>query len=199
MKEKVFCIGFHKSGTSSIGKALKILGYKVMAGHSISDQNVSENAMIKSIELVKKYDAFEDNPWPILYKELDKKFPGSKFILTVRDSDSWIKSQVKHFGEEITPMREWIYGVGSPKGNEQVYLNRYEQHNKEVREYFKNRPDDFVEINFSSKENNWEKICKLLNKKLPKVNFPHTNSQKDREKSNKGLRKIKNKIIGLFK
>ena len=26
---KVFCIGFHKTGTSSLGAALKILGYKV--------------------------------------------------------------------------------------------------------------------------------------------------------------------------
>ncbi len=39
-------------------------------------------------ELVAQYDAFQDNPWPIIYKGLDVKYPDSKFILMLRDPDS---------------------------------------------------------------------------------------------------------------
>lgn len=31
-KNKVFCIGFHKTGTTSISVALKFLGYKTIHG-----------------------------------------------------------------------------------------------------------------------------------------------------------------------
>ena len=47
--------------------------------------------------MVEQFDAFEDNPWPLLYRELDERFPGSKFILTRRPTENWINSQVKDF------------------------------------------------------------------------------------------------------
>jgi len=43
---------------------------------------------------------------------------------------------VGHFGDNITPMRELIYGVGNPLDNEDHYLNVYEQHNKEILSHF---------------------------------------------------------------
>ena len=73
-----------------------------------------------AFKLANRFDAFQDNPWPILYKELDRQFPDSKFILTLRPSDEWIRSVVSVFGDEETAVREWIYGVGHPKGNEDV-------------------------------------------------------------------------------
>ena len=51
---------------------------------------------------------------------------------------------VIHFGDEETPMREWIYGVGRPKGNEDIYIARYERHNREVMEYFKHRSEQLL-------------------------------------------------------
>jgi hypothetical protein len=114
---KIFCIGFQKTGTSSLDKALRILGYRVCGSYGIYDpSHVYEEAF----ELINKFDAFQDMPWPILYKELDERCPDSKFILTLRPTDSWISSMTNTFYTEKTPMRHWIYGVGCPKGNEET-------------------------------------------------------------------------------
>ena len=132
---KVFGLGFHKTGTKSLGRALEILGYSVCGGPRQDLLNsVKENKYKSVFKVVNSYDAFQDNPWPLIYKTMDKKFPDSKFILTVRDEDKWIKSIVNYLGVESTDMRKWIYGIGYPLGNEELYLNVYKKHILEVKE-----------------------------------------------------------------
>lgn len=184
MKAKVFCIGFHKTGTTSLAVALKMLGYRVTGPNGIRDPNIGLNVYTMAQDLVPKFDAFQDNPWPIIYKELDTKFPNSKFILTLRDSQSWIKSQVGHFGRKQTPMRKWIYGVGCPKGNEDIYVRRFEEHNREVIEHFRNRPKDLLLLNLG-KGDGWEKLCAFLEVETPSIPFPHANKASDRRISGK--------------
>jgi hypothetical protein len=197
MKTKIFCIGFHKTGTKSLGMALKTLDYRVTGPNSINDQNIAKNVYSVAKSLVRKYDAFKDNPWPIIFKEMDAIHPNSKFILTIRDSESWIKSQVRHFGRHETQMRKWIYGVGCPEGNEETYIKRFEEHNKEVIDYFKDRPEDLLVIDFAKKDG-WEKLCSFLQADIPNIPFPHANKAGDRETRSKGsarpdclVRKIK--------
>jgi hypothetical protein len=51
--------------------------------------------------LCEKYDAFQDLPFShgVNYAVVDSMFPGSKFILTVRDSEAWFDSLVRfHIG-----------------------------------------------------------------------------------------------------
>jgi hypothetical protein len=186
MLTKIFCIGFHKTGTTSLAVALKKLGYSVTGPNGVQDLNISQNVFVMAYALVEQYDAFQDNPWPIIYKELDTKYPGSKFILTLRDSKSWIRSQVRHFGVQETPMRKWIYGVGCPEGNEEIYVNRFENHNKEVLAYFKERPSDLLILNLA-KGDGWERLCPFLEKEIPNEPFPHANKAEDREKSKSTL------------
>ena len=116
-EKKVFVIGFPKTGTTSLQSALTTLGYKVKGEFGMKDPNISRKVYEMAFRFVEQYDAFEDNPWCVIFKELDKKYPGSKFILTLRPTEPWIKSQVDHFGTTTLPIREWIYGVGYPKGN----------------------------------------------------------------------------------
>jgi hypothetical protein len=174
MKAKVFCIGFHKTGTTSLEVALNQLGYRVTGCFGTKDPRISEKVYDMADELVQKYDAFEDNPWPVIYKELDQKYPGSKFIHTIRPAESWIKSQVRDFASTNTPMREWIYGVGCPEGNEAIYVARYERHNREVEEYFKDRPDDLLRFDLP-RGDGWEKLCPFLETDIPDKPFPHAN------------------------
>ena len=82
--------------------ALQQLGYRVTGPNGTKDSDIEEKVVSMAYDLVENYDAFQDNPWPILYKELDAKFPGSKFVLTLRSPESWIKSQLKHFGSSET-------------------------------------------------------------------------------------------------
>lgn len=179
---KIFVIGFHKTGTKSLASALKKLGYRVTGPNGIEDPDIADNVYSMAYTLVEQYDAFQDNPWPIIYKEIDKRYPESKFILTLRDSKTWIRSVVKHFGVEETPMRKWIYGVGAAKGNEEIYIEVFEKHNREVIDYFKERPDDLLILNLS-KGDGWEKLCSFLEKDLPNEPFPYTNKAKGRDRA----------------
>ena len=181
IKNKVFCLGFHKTGTTSLAEALKQLGYRVTGPNGVNDPNIEKNVLPMAYDLIEKFDAFQDNPWPIIYKKIDKNYPDSKYILLLRNSDAWIKSIINHFGQEKTPMREWIYGVGCPEGNEEIYINRFEKHNADVLNYFKNRPEDLLVMELA-KGDGWEKLCKFLEKDIPLKPFPHEQKAADREK-----------------
>ena len=176
---KVFGIGFHKTGTKSLALALRRLGYRVTGSNDVYNPNIARDVQALVRRLVTEYDAFQDNPWPILYRELDRDYPGSKFILTLRPTEKWIGSVARHFGAESTPMRKWIYGVGAPKGNEEIYVERYERHNREVREYFRERPGDLLVLRITEGEG-WEKLCPFLGKPVPNMEFPHENRAADR-------------------
>lgn len=187
---KVFCIGFHKTGTTSMEKALKLLGYRVTGGNWVRDPEVARVALERALETVPRYDAFQDNPWPMLYREMDQAFPGSKFILTVRDPKKWLASVAGNFGTDVTPMREWIYGEGRgcPKGNETAYIERFERHNREVMDYFGNRKQDLLVMNLTEGDG-WEKLCPFLGREQPALPFPRANVRAE-----KGWRGKMNKI-----
>lgn len=177
---KIFGIGFHKTGTKSLADALHLLGYRVTGPNGVLDPEIASNVYELADRLAAEYDAFQDNPWPILYKYLDQRWPEAKFILTIRPADRWIGSVMRHFAGKHTPMREWIYGVGSPVGNEQLYLDRYAGHNAEVLEYFADRPDDLLVLRLTEGEG-WEQLCPFLGHDIPGVPFPHSNSAQDRQ------------------
>ncbi|MBT8098447.1 MAG: hypothetical protein KJO82_01790 [Gammaproteobacteria bacterium] len=176
MKSKVFCIGFHKTGTTSLELALKQLGYRVTGSFGTKDPGIAAKVHEMAYARVPRFDAFEDNPWPILYRELDQRFPGSRFILTRRPADAWIRSQVRDFASTETPMRRWIYGddAGCPAGNEDTYIARYERHNREVLDYFKDRPDDLLIFDLPNGDG-WDKLCRFLGHPVPDKPFPHAN------------------------
>ena len=193
IKQKVFCIGFHKTGTTSLASALTHLGYRVAGNQGVDDPDIANKVQAIADALVGEYDAFEDNPWPILFKELDRKYPGNRFILTLRSPESWIQSQLKHFGSTETPMRQWIYGVGCPQGNEEIYLKRFEAHNREVLEYFQDRPNDLLVMDFT-KGDGWEKLCDFLDVEVPDIPFPHFNKASDREQATQFRAKLTGKL-----
>jgi hypothetical protein len=171
---KVFCLGFHKTGTKSFAAALSVLGYRVTGPNGVKDPEIATNVREMARSLLSGFDAFQDNPWPILYKEVDSWCPGSKFVLLERDPDAWIRSQVNYFGDKETPMRRWIYGAGAPLGNERLYLKRYNEHNSHVRDYFASRPNDLLIMNFS-RGDGWNRLCQFLGHKEPSDPFPHAN------------------------
>jgi hypothetical protein len=167
------------------------------------DPNIQDNVYKQAEMYVKTHDAFQDNPWPIIYHEMDEKYPGSKFILTLRPTDQWINSAVNHFQSTVRPMHNWIYGVGFPKGNESIWIERFERHNQEVQEYFKNRPDDLLVINLFEGDG-WREICPFLGKKTLRSKFPHSNKRsnigknyKDKTLFYRAYYKFRRKVGGL--
>jgi hypothetical protein len=210
MTYKIFCIGFHKTGTSSLAKALQLLDFRICRRMGMLQDHVTKKNILEQLkneefneifEAVREFDAFCDNPWPILFKELDKKFPNSKFILTIREEDNWIKSVLNYFKDYETEIRSLIYGMASPLGNEEIYLERYRKHNAEVIEYFKDRPDDLQVINLADQKG-WTELCLFLKKPIPKENFPHENKaqyllDESQEEKKKGI--TSSRFINFFR
>lgn len=174
MEPKVICIGWHKTGTTTLGDALLTLGYNVVGARLDLAESLLKNDTSRAINLAQQFTALQDVPWNALYKELDEKYPGSKFILTIRNEDKWLLSAQKHFRDNYSPMREWLYGNGVLKGNEELYINRFRKHYEEVSSYFKGRENDLLIMDLSQGDN-WDKLCDFLKKPKPNKVFPHSN------------------------
>ncbi|MEM8526638.1 MAG: sulfotransferase family protein [Bacteroidota bacterium] len=176
MQGKIIGVGFQKTGTSTLLGALQILGYRVKDTSSRALIPILKGDYDKILRIIEPYDALEDTPWYMIYKELDQRIPNCKFILTIRESESWYKSVSRHIGDLRSAQHEWIYGryKGLPKDDEANTLQVYNRHNQEVLEYFKDRPEDLLVLDFT-KGDQWEKICSFLGKEIPQVPFPHQN------------------------
>lgn len=181
---RIFGIGMHKTATTSLHAAFEILGYDSahwQSAHWAKSIYLEMTSIGKSITLEHHY-ALCDLPITILYDKLDKAYPGSKFILTVRSEEKWIESVRRHFKPDCNKFRKsWDTDPFSHFIHKQIYgqknfdldifLARYRRHNAEVVEYFKDRPDDLLVFN----SNDWPKLCKFLNKPIPNVPYPIRN------------------------
>jgi|GEM_PF-1070993 len=184
---KVFGIGFHKTGTTSLANALEILGYKTIHGdirkapyYGTEGRDLVENYINKNnynLPTFNKYDAFTDNPYFSIWKELIKMFPNGKYILTVRDENEWLESCVRYFaGRRIRPMRVWMFKEhADPSADEQskkAWLEKYRNHNKEVINHFKSINKELLIMDISKGEG-WDLLCPFLSRPIPPVQFPH--------------------------
>jgi hypothetical protein len=185
-RSKVFCIGFQKTGTTSLGVALKRLGYRVEGYDPFRDLAKADGLDMdtiwaRAVELVKSYDAFKDTPWPVLYDRLDAAIPDAKFIHVVRDRKSWINSVSKDFGTYPNEIHRLIYGSAFPVGNEAAWLARYDRHNNEVCAHFSGRPRRFVSLDMSKGELDWASLCTFLDQPVPEAQWPHANSRRAKQ------------------
>lgn len=174
---KIIGVGLEKTGLTSLTKALSALG--IVSSHTpyeaefiyLRDSTAGRKLFYAYPDVI----AFIDYPFPRIYQRMDKDYPGSKFILTVRDEDEWLKSGQNYFTKPrayITKktMEQWQDTEENNKSN----LERYRNHIKEVKAYFKDRPNDLLEINICAGEG-WEMLCAFLNKDVPDSPFPHLN------------------------
>ena len=177
----MFGIGFHKTGTTSLGAALAALGYatcdgaralREAVGHHEMMRLLHENQLEPIMRVAEHYDGFTDNPWFILFRELDRRFPGSKFILTVRDERRWLASAVRYFGESESDLRAWIYGSSRPVGHEQRWTERYREHIAQVKAHFRHRPDDLLVVDWEQ-GGGWDDLGRFLRRTAPSRPFPH--------------------------
>jgi len=141
----------------------------------VRDPQIADHALPQALARIERYDAVQDNPWPILFRELDEHVPGSRFVLTVRPTDDWLRSVRDHFGGRSSPMRTWIYGEGDPAGHEVRYRERYERHNADVRAWFADRPGDLLELDLSAGQG-WPELGAFLGRPVPEGAFPHANA-----------------------
>ncbi len=175
---KIFGIGLNKTGTKTLHQCCEILGLIVTGGsRSLLCDVQLRGDFTRVFSAVEQYDVFQDWPWPLIYKELDRQFAHSKFILTVRkDAQTWVNS-LKKWSLGTHPFlhcRKLAYGYNFPHRHEQDHLEFYQRHRQGVLDYFQGRDNDFIEICWESGDG-WEKLCSFLGKDIPNQPIPHVN------------------------
>lgn len=183
---RVFGIGLHKTGTTSLHEAMGLLGYDSWhwsSAHAAKAIWREMNTTGRSPTL-ERYHALCDLPIPLLFTKLDAAYPGSKFILTLRDENEWLRSVEKHWNPETNKWRmQWetdpftntIHKViyGQTEFDAALFLARYRRHNTYVLEYFQDRLDDLLVLHNGA---GWPALCEFLDLPIPDRSYPHENS-----------------------
>ena len=164
---KIVCAGYAKTGTKSIAKALRHLGFTV-------------------------FDVCVDMPGTFFYEEILEAFPDCKVVLSERDEDSWLKSHVNQLESIAAPRYRSViryllsptackvrgivdsyfnalFGSCNPKST-YVFRKRYRIHNHRVKSIV---PADKLLV-YNVKQG-WKPLCDFLECEVPTVAFPHEN------------------------
>lgn len=174
---KVFGIGFNKTGTSTLGACLRQLDYRHVSYRSDLLHAMKCGDMGRIIAETRKYDSFEDWPWPLVYRQLYAAYgDDARYVLTVRATpDIWIESLKRHAltTDPDRPMRIDAYGYKYPHGYEREHIALYLKHNAEVRRFFSDKPErQFLEVCWEAGDG-WDRLCGFLGHPVPAAPFPH--------------------------
>ena len=193
---KIFNIGLPKSGTTSLNEALRLLGYR-------SRHNPLDFRALTYNHGIYKYPR---DDWDALtnfgehfYPQLDVNYPGSKFILTVREKQHWLRSAEKWFSvpNENPPIDDKCiletFGCTTFQFDRFAYV--YEVHRRNVMEYFRQRSDDLLILDCSMPDA-WRRLSEFLDRPIPNRPFPHLlNGASPR---NSMLRRTANRVINVL-
>jgi hypothetical protein len=178
-RQKVFGIGLSRTGTKSLDRALSMLGYRSdhFSTHLLRLDDGTLSLDMNNVEL---YDALTDITAALFFRELDEAFPGSKFVLTVRDPDNWLRSCRRHF----PPLEPGVWPYGDAKVLElrrrtyathcfdsDRFLAAYHAHDAAVRSHFASRPGSLLVFDLCSGDS-WGRLCAFLGQSEPEVSFP---------------------------
>jgi hypothetical protein len=188
---KIFGIGFYKTGTTTLFEALRILGYHTINGDKPGSYPGADDGetLIRQIDAgnfrlptFEMFDAFTDNPYFRIWREIYALYPDARYVLTVRDESAWIASCVTFYKDRrIRPMRVWQFGShADPSRDEasrQAWLAAYRAHNASIREFFASRPGQCLELD-PTREPGWDRLCNFLDAPIPVQPWPHANARK---------------------
>lgn len=184
--KKIFCIGRNKTGTSSLKVFFENFDFRV--GNQQKAERLfpylAKGNLEPIIDYCKTAQVFQDCPfsYPYTYQHLDKAFPDSLFILSIRDSpEQWYHSlinfRIKHFGflpkkqdlknanyaykGYLWDTHQYLYNIKETDiFNEEILKNHYLRYNREVIEYFEGR-ENLIVINVSQKKD-FARLCNFL-------------------------------------
>jgi len=186
-KKRFFQIGFNKCGTTTLHNFFKKNGLRSLhwrGGRLATDIKKNYDNKLPLLSGYERYDCFTDMEFAErgifiyldYYKELDKEYPDSVFILNVRNVDDWIKSRLEHPNYLLNYMN--YTGLNE---NEVVELwrNDWFRHIEQVKEYFKDS-DRFICFDITYEQ---DKFLNFISKfmKVRYNEFGHFNKSSERK------------------
>jgi hypothetical protein len=193
-KPKVFGLGLSRTGTRSLSAALHVLGYDTL--HYPTDQQTLDTLIRGDAKFpqLDHFDGLTDITVSPYFEDLDANYPGSKFILTVREEEGWLKSCKNHWsgrdafekapkeGKDVSVEEHQIHMEIRRFLRAAVYAGydyqperfarTYRRHVDDVQRYFADRPQDLLVLNIASGEG-YEKLAPFLGVAVPPSPFPH--------------------------
>ena len=209
-KPKIFCISFQRTGTTSTGDFFKSLDYNVANYFcskrnrwSVKWNNGDYESIFKSPDFINNQ-VFEDDPWWCgdFYRYLFHRFPESKFVLLVRDSDKWFDSMLNHsggmsLGNSLRHARVYrreseFYKINSGfnindynersndcllplAGKSEHYKKIYEIRNNEIISYFNKYGKERLFYSTLEDQDKWVKMGVFFDKKISVKSIFHSN------------------------
>lgn len=191
---KVFGIGLNRTGTTSLTKALDILGFRVIhfPFDEITQQEVYRFSRSSSqkmkLSLLESHDGITDTVACYLYQALDHAYPGSRFILTVRDKQSWLESCEHLLEELLRPLYDvnanaryteyhrfihtQVYGI--PHFDRAIFSQAFDAYHSEAERYFRTKSSQLLVLDICGGEG-WDRLAPFLGKPIPEAPFPFEN------------------------
>lgn len=196
---KIFGIGLSRTGSMSLAGALTVLGYRTkhFPADPVTQREYSEffanpSGML-TLSLLDRYDAVTDTPLACVYRELDRAYPGSKFIWTVRDKAAWLRSCQRWWERSVVPFMEHDHAgmlgpfmelvgkvtYGTAYFDEKLFSQTYDAHMAAVPGYFRGRDRDLLSLDICAGQG-WAELTPFLGSAVPDCPFPHLNEMKGR-------------------
>lgn len=170
---KIFGIGLSRTGTTSLNQALQELGY-------------NSKHYPRNMREIAEHDAATDAFVACRFRELDRLYPGSKFILTIRNKTDWLRS-MKWLFEKSAPLdrmeieyKQIVSGTrkrlyGTDKYEIDKLEAAFDRHHEEVLSFFSDR-NDLIVIDICAGDD-YKKLCPFLGKPIPTSEFPSLNKR----------------------
>lgn len=176
---KIIGIGWAKTGTTTLGECFRTLGCQHVSGRLDLVDHLGDKNLDQVLGVLEEYESAEDWPWLLLYREIDTAFPNSKFILTIREPQSWLRSyrnmtERENSSTSLDRRRRVLYGFDPATAHDDVLVDRVARHNEAVRAYFRDRPTDLLEVDWTQGAG-WHELCTFLDRPIPAADFPHAN------------------------
>ncbi|MGG2464361.1 sulfotransferase family protein [Streptomyces sp. RGM 3693] len=184
---KVFCLGLSRTGTRSLTAGLRTLGFDVL--HYPTDRAALDtlhrgDACFPHLDHCAGLADITVVPY---FQQLDRLWPGSRFVLTLRDEESWLRSCREHWAlnpVDTTPttakarikrevqrfLRAAVYG--GYEFHEDRFRAVYRRHVDLVCRHFDGRQDDLLLLRPCAGEG-YERLAPFLGVPTPLGPFPH--------------------------
>ena len=173
--QRIFYLGMPKTGTKSFGSFLENLGYERQSHLWLPNVVIHNNwqEILRRIEKTGKC-VFDDTPWHAFYRQINDRFPESKFVFHEREEMNWLDSYTMHEVDSLAKIflqgklnkakrdvLSTIFGAPTIIGNVSKYLAAYREHSKQVRKFFAGS-DRFLEVDLFHDPNVSSKICEFI-------------------------------------
>jgi len=152
-------MGFARTGLGSLERALTHLGFRLARWPYRWDRLAETQGAVSSVLTSR-------------YRELDRRFPGSKFVLAVRAEQSLVKSRL---AQDFQSRRRAAERIACERPfDSETFLLGYRSLVGEVKAYFADRPEDLLLLDIVGGQG-WTELASYLSLQIPKADFPFAN------------------------